>query len=79
LRRKIAQLGITDLVTAGTNLRIVGEPLPDSRQLRLQRLYSGAKYVTAMNSAVIPMPAREGDDLITWVDELVTAVYGEES
>ncbi|MFM6968369.1 MAG: transcription-repair coupling factor [Microbacteriaceae bacterium] len=79
LRRKIAMLGITDLVTAGTNLRIVGEPLPDSRQLRLQRLYSGAKYVTAMNSSVIPMPAREGDDLIEWVDELVTAVYGEES
>ena len=79
LRRKIAQLGITDLVTTGTNLRIVGEPLPDSRQMRLQRLYSGAKYVTTMNSSIIPMPAREGDDLVAWVDELVTEVYGEES
>jgi transcription-repair coupling factor (superfamily II helicase) len=79
LRRKIAGYGITDLVTAGTNLRIVGEPLPDSRQARLQRVYPGAKYVTAMNSSVIPLPAREGDDLVEWVDDLATAIYGEES
>ena len=64
--------------TAALN-RIVGEPLPDSRQARLQRLYSGAKYVTAMNSSVIPLPAREGDDLVELVDDLVTAIYGEES
>jgi transcription-repair coupling factor (superfamily II helicase) len=79
LRRKIALWGITDLVTTGTNLRIVGEALPDSRQTRLQRLYAGAKYVTTMNSSIVPMPAREGDELVAWVDDLVTAIYGDES
>ena len=77
LRRRIAELSITELVTAGPNLRIVGPELLDSRQARLVRLYSGARYVNALSAALIPMSTREGDDLIEWVREIVEAIYGE--
>jgi len=77
LRRQIAELGITELIPTGGNLRIVGPELLDSRQARLVRLYSGARYVQAMSAALIPMSTREGDDLIEWVRDLVDAIYGE--
>jgi transcription-repair coupling factor (superfamily II helicase) len=77
LRRRIAELSITELVTAGPNLRIVGPELLDSRQARLVRLYSGARYVNALSAALIPMSSREGDDLIEWVRDIVEAIYGE--
>jgi len=79
LRRRIGAWGITELVTTGNNLRIVGGNVPESRQVRLQRLYSGAKWVSALGAAVVPMPAKDGDDLIEWVDDLVGAIYGEDS
>jgi transcription-repair coupling factor (superfamily II helicase) len=77
LRRQIAELGITELIPAGPNLRIVGPELLDSRQARLVRLYSGARYVQAMSAVLVPMSTREGDDLIEWVRDLVDAIYGE--
>jgi len=77
LRRRIAELSITELVTAGPNLRIVGPELLDSRQARLVRLYSGARYVNALSAALIPMSSREGDDLIEWVRDIVEAIYGD--
>jgi len=65
----------TELLPAGRNLRTVGPELLDSRQARLVRLYSGARYVQAMSAALIPMSTREGDDLIEWVRDLVNAIY----
>jgi transcription-repair coupling factor (superfamily II helicase) len=79
VRRRIGTFGITELVATGNNLRIVGGTVPESRQLRLQRLYPGAKWVAALGAAVVPMPSKDGDDLIAWVDDLVGAIYGEES
>lgn len=77
LRRRIAELGITEMITAGSNLRVAGVELPDSRQTRLVRLYSGARYVSAMSACLVPMPNREGDDLLEWVRDVVESIYGE--
>ncbi len=77
LRRRIAELGITEMVTAGSNLRVAGVDLPDSRQTRLVRLYTGARYVSAMSACLVPMPNRDGDDLVEWVRDVVEAIYGE--
>lgn len=77
LRRRIADLGITELVTAGSNLRMAGVELPDSRQTRLVRLYSGARYVSAMSACLVPLPNREGDHLVEWVRDVVESIYGE--
>jgi transcription-repair coupling factor (superfamily II helicase) len=77
LRRRIAELGITEMITAGTNLRVAGVELPDSRQTRLVRLYSGARYVSAMSACLVPLPNRDGDDLLEWVRDFVEAIYGE--
>jgi hypothetical protein len=35
--------------------------------------------VSALGAAVVPMPAKDGDELIEWVDDLVGAIYGEDS
>ncbi|MEY4312585.1 MAG: transcription-repair coupling factor [Actinomycetota bacterium] len=77
LRRRISELGITEMVTTGPNLRITGVELPDSRQARLARMYPGAKYVSALGASVVPLPAREGDSLVEWAREFVDSVYGE--
>ncbi len=77
LRRRIAELGITEMITAGANLRVAGVELADSRQTRLVRLYSGARYVSAMSACLVPMPNRDGDELLEWVRDFVEAIYGE--
>jgi hypothetical protein len=41
------------------------------------RLYSGARYVTAMAACLVPMPNRDGDELVEWVGDFVEAIYGE--
>ncbi|MDP4585997.1 MAG: transcription-repair coupling factor, partial [Microbacteriaceae bacterium] len=77
LRRRIAELGISEVITAGANLRVAGVDLPDSRQTRLVRLYPGARYVSAMSACLVPMPNRDGNDLLEWVRDVVEAIYGE--
>lgn len=44
LRRKAAELGVERLWLLDSQLRIEPLPLPDSRQMRLQRLYPGSQY-----------------------------------
>ena len=44
LRRTAQKAGLSDVVVMGSNLRLVGRELPDSKQLRLQRMYPGSKW-----------------------------------
>lgn len=79
LRRQAQQLGLSDVVVMGTNLRLVGPLLPDSRQLRLQRLYPGSKWFAQQRAATVPLPAgASDDDLIAWVGQVLTALYAPE-
>jgi len=79
LRRQAQQLGLSDVVVMGTNLRLVGPLLPDSRQLRLQRLYPGSKWFAQQRAATVPLPAgASDDDLIVWVGRVLTALYAPE-
>jgi transcription-repair coupling factor (superfamily II helicase) len=79
LRRQAQQLGLSDVVVMGTSLRLVGPMLPDSRQLRLQRLYPGSKWFGQQRAATVPLPAgASDDDLIVWVGRVLTALYAPE-
>jgi transcription-repair coupling factor (superfamily II helicase) len=66
----------------GSNLRLAPAILPDSLQVRLQRMYPGSKYHAAPKVATVPMPKVNGealDDaaLIEWVGDLLGALFPE--
>ena len=83
--RFIAQrAGLTEVVSVGPNLRIAGVELPDSLQVRLQRMYPGARYFAQTASVMVPLPSQHGErlpdaDLISWVGDLLSAIFGASS
>jgi transcription-repair coupling factor (superfamily II helicase) len=80
LRRQAQKLGLSDVVVMGTNLRLVGLDLPDSRQLRLQRMYPGSKWFGQQRVATVPLPKdASDDDLVAWVGQVLTNLYASES
>ncbi len=80
LRRQAQKLGLSDVVVMGTTLRLVGLDLPDSRQLRLQRMYPGSKWFGQQRTATVPMPnAASDDDLVAWVGQVLQNLYGSEA
>ncbi|GAA4671445.1 transcription-repair coupling factor [Frondihabitans cladoniiphilus] len=84
LRRMAQKTGLSEVVAMGTNLRVAAQELADSVQMRLARLFPGARYFAATKSVTVPMPRKNGEplpdaDLITWVEQLLTTVYGAEA
>jgi transcription-repair coupling factor (superfamily II helicase) len=81
LRRVAQKAGLSDVVAMGGNLRVAPADLPDSIQVRLQRLYPGARLFAQQKSASIPMLAgvvnRDGTDaeLIAWLTGLLEAIF----
>ena len=57
----------------GSNLRVTPADLPDSIQVRLARMYPGAKYMAAARVIAVPLPA-EGD-LIAWTANFLDAIF----
>jgi transcription-repair coupling factor (superfamily II helicase) len=79
LRRAAQKAGLSDVIVMGTNLRIAPAALPESMQVRLQRMYPGARYLATANAITVPLPPNPSDqDLITWVTQLLSAVFGAE-
>ncbi len=61
---------------AAGNLRIVAAELADSIQVRLQRMYPGARYLAQTRTVMLPLPELESDAaLIEWVTTLLGAIY----
>ncbi|KQQ26726.1 transcription-repair coupling factor [Frondihabitans sp. Leaf304] len=83
LRRMAQKTGLSEVVAMGTNMRVAAMELADSVQLRLARLFPGARYFAQTKSVSVPMPRKNGEalpdaELITWVEQLLTSVYGAE-
>jgi transcription-repair coupling factor (superfamily II helicase) len=79
LRRMAQQVGLSDVVVMGSNLRVAGKELADSQQVRLQRMFPGSRWFAQQNAASIPLPKKDGAgdaELIAWVEGILTAVYG---
>ena len=80
LRRAAVKAGLSEVVAMGTNLRFAPANLADSVQVRLQRMYPGAKYFAAANAVSVPMPRANGEppadaDLIDWAATLLAAIF----
>ena len=56
LRRRAARSGLSDVVAMGRNLRIAPAQLPESRRVRLARLYPKAKLLAGGEAMVVPLP-----------------------
>ena len=78
------EYGLTDVSLQGRHIRFSPAPLPDSKQMRLKRLYPDAVYKAAAEQVSVPRPAtrRVGGEpmrdtaLLDWCAELITAIVG---
>jgi transcription-repair coupling factor (superfamily II helicase) len=80
LRRAAVKAGLSEVVAMGSNLRVAPAELPDSIQVRLQRMYPGARYFAQANALSVPQPRVNGEsladsDLIDWVGTLLGAIF----
>ena len=63
LRASARKLGIREMIQQGKNLKIYPIKLPDSKQIKMQRLYPGSMYKNGTNVALIALPAQEWSPL----------------
>jgi transcription-repair coupling factor (superfamily II helicase) len=81
LRRMAQKAGLSEVVVVGSNLRVVGAELADSVQVRLQRMYPGARYLRAAKAVMAPMPSLADTDdttLLEWTSQLLVSIFGAE-
>ena len=72
LRNLCREHGIEEVVTQGRNVRFSPVNLPESRQMRLARLYPGSTVKHATELILVPKP--DGDAL-AWATTLVEQVF----
>ena len=79
LRRMSQKAGLSEVVAMGSNLRVSPADLLDSVQVRLTRMYPGARYFGQTKSVSVPLP-RDADDaaLVAWTSGLLVAIFGAE-
>ncbi|MFD6054683.1 transcription-repair coupling factor [Agromyces sp. NPDC060279] len=80
LRRQAQLAGLAEVIATGSKLRIAPAKIPDSRRVRLERLYPGAKHFAQNDVILVPFPTPGGEapgdgDLIEWVSRLVANIF----
>ena len=83
LRRMAQKAGLSEVVVMGGNLRVAPAELLDSIQVRLQRMFPGARYFAQSAAVSVPLPTSGGgpvDDaeLIAWTTQLLVVIFGAE-
>ena len=83
LRVLLHGVGVREAVFSGNSLRLSPVELPESRALRIARLYPGAKVQPATRTIVVPQPRSAGlgvrheagdPRFVEWVTTLVTDI-----
>ncbi|MFN8125469.1 MAG: transcription-repair coupling factor [Candidatus Nanopelagicales bacterium] len=78
--RLLAQsVGLDEVITVGTRVRLHPVELPDSRRVRAARLYPGAIAKPATRQLLVPLPDVTDDDALDWATTLVNTVLVERS
>ncbi len=75
--------GLEEVVAQGNFIRLAPADLPESRELRLKRLYPGSVIKKASSLILVPKPTQGGvlgggltdDDLLVWATSLVTDIF----
>ncbi|HET6212822.1 MAG TPA: transcription-repair coupling factor, partial [Micromonosporaceae bacterium] len=68
--------GLTEASLQGRHIRFAPIPLPDSKQLRLKRLYPEAVYKPIGETISVPRPALRDTALLDWCAKLLLDVLG---
>jgi transcription-repair coupling factor (superfamily II helicase) len=90
LRAQARRAGLTDITQQGTHIRFAPVDLPDSRQVRAQRLYPKTVLKPAVRTMLVPVPREVSGasappgapllrdrELLAWCLQLIEAVFGE--
>ncbi|WP_165164418.1 transcription-repair coupling factor [Corynebacterium qintianiae] len=87
LRHQARRAGVSDILVQGTRIKFQPVELPDSKQVRLKRLYPGANYRAAAKALQVPFPrAAKGvnqpnlrdTELLQWVSDFLSEMFGVE-
>ena len=93
LRAQARRAGLTDITQQGNHVRFSPVELPDSGQVRVQRLYPKTVLKPAVRTMLVPVPRAAGSapgaiatpgspllrdrELLAWCGQLIEAVFGE--
>ena len=86
-RNRARAAGVTEVMLLGQNVKFgPAADLPESRQMRLTRMYKGAQVKPALNGVLIPRPKTKpvmGQDLVDvplleWAQQVVDAIFAPE-
>ncbi len=85
LRAAARRVGLTDITAAGNHIRFAPVELPDSRQVRVQRLYPKTVLKPAVRTMLVPVPRAGGvgghplrdTELLTWCGQVVRSVLAD--
>jgi transcription-repair coupling factor (superfamily II helicase) len=85
LRTEARRAGLTDITAAGNHIRFAPVELPDSRQVRVQRLYPKTVLKPAVRTMLVPVPRTaviggqplRDTELLTWCSEVVRSVLAD--
>jgi len=77
------EAGLTDVALQGNFIRFSPGDLPESKTMRLQRLYPGAQVKPALNAVLIPKPktARIGGrdlqdaEILEWAHQVLDTIF----
>jgi transcription-repair coupling factor (superfamily II helicase) len=79
LRRLMMGAGIKEIATVARNLRIKPLDLPDSKQVRLQRILPTAEWRPTTATLLVPERHLPKTDVVVWVTDLLRQLLGEKA
>ena len=82
-RAKARRAGLTEVTVQGTFIKFAPVELPDSRQVRLQRLYPKSVLKKNVRTLLVPAPKTaplggrplRDQELLAWATDLVEALF----
>ncbi|MTB87993.1 transcription-repair coupling factor [Aeromicrobium senzhongii] len=84
LRVKVRAAGLTEVTSAGSNIRFTPVTLSESAKLRINRIYPKSLYKEAVKVLLVPAPRKEGiggaplrgRELLEWAGRVVDTIAG---
>ena len=75
--------GLTDVAMQGNFIKFAPADLPESRQMRLARMYKGAQVKPALNAVLVPKPKtapvggrdKVDAEILAWAGEVVGTIF----
>jgi transcription-repair coupling factor (superfamily II helicase) len=85
LRTAARRAGLTDITAAGNHIRFAPVELPDSRQVRVQRLYPKTVLKPTVRTMLVPVPKTAAiggqplrdTELLTWCGEVIRSILAD--